>query len=97
MINPGGTNEKFAHANLKHAQLIVHLEQPFGNMKGVMEHASNKETYRYTCGKFYDWKHRMYAMLRSGLSHGNRANFRESEGEQFQVLAEGVGSACPTP
>ena len=26
MINPGGTNEKFAHANLKHAQLIVHNE-----------------------------------------------------------------------
>ncbi len=24
MINPGGTNEKFAHANLKKAQLIVH-------------------------------------------------------------------------
>ena len=24
MINPGGTNEKFAHANLKHAKLIVH-------------------------------------------------------------------------
>ena len=57
MINPGGTNEKFAHANLKHAQLIVHLEQPFGNMKGVMEHASNKETYRHTCGKPDDWEH----------------------------------------
>lgn len=26
MINPGGTNEKFAHANLKHAKLIVHQE-----------------------------------------------------------------------
>lgn len=26
MINPGGTNEKFAHANLKHAKLIVHNE-----------------------------------------------------------------------
>ena len=26
MINPGGTNEKFAHANLKKAQLIVHQE-----------------------------------------------------------------------
>ena len=26
MINPGGTNEKFAHANLKKAQLIVHNE-----------------------------------------------------------------------
>ncbi len=26
MINPGGTNEKFAHANLKHAQLIVHQQ-----------------------------------------------------------------------
>lgn len=26
MINPGGTNEKFAHANLKQAQLIVHDE-----------------------------------------------------------------------
>lgn len=26
MINPGGTNEKFAHANLQHAQLIVHQE-----------------------------------------------------------------------
>ena len=26
MINPGGTNEKFAHANLEHAQLIVHNE-----------------------------------------------------------------------
>ena len=26
MINPGGTNEKFAHANLKQAQLIVHPE-----------------------------------------------------------------------
>jgi len=26
MINPGGTNEKFAHANLKHVQLIVHNE-----------------------------------------------------------------------
>ncbi len=24
MINPGGTNEKFAHANLKNVQLIVH-------------------------------------------------------------------------
>ena len=26
MINPGGTNEKFAHANLKQAKLIVHQE-----------------------------------------------------------------------
>ena len=26
MINPGGTNEKFAHANLKKAKLIVHQE-----------------------------------------------------------------------
>ena len=26
MINPGGTNEKFAHANLSHATLIVHQE-----------------------------------------------------------------------
>ena len=26
MINPGGTNEKFAHANLKKATLIVHRE-----------------------------------------------------------------------
>ncbi len=26
MINPGGTNEKFAHANLKNAKLIVHKE-----------------------------------------------------------------------
>ena len=26
MINPGGTNEKFAHANLKNAQLIIHQE-----------------------------------------------------------------------
>ena len=26
MLNPGGTNEKFAHANLKHAKLIVHNE-----------------------------------------------------------------------
>lgn len=26
MINPGGTNEKFAHANLKNATLIVHNE-----------------------------------------------------------------------
>ncbi len=26
MINPGGTNEKFAHAHLKHAKLIVHQE-----------------------------------------------------------------------
>lgn len=26
MINPGGTNEKFAHANLSQAQLIVHKE-----------------------------------------------------------------------
>lgn len=26
MINPGGTNEKFAHENLKHVQLIVHKE-----------------------------------------------------------------------
>jgi cyclohexadienyl dehydratase len=26
MINPGGTNEKFAHANLPHATLIVHQE-----------------------------------------------------------------------
>ena len=26
MINPGGTNEKFAHANLKRAKLIVHNE-----------------------------------------------------------------------
>ena len=26
MINPGGTNEKFAHANLKHAKIIVHNE-----------------------------------------------------------------------
>ena len=26
MINPGGTNEKFAHANLKHAKLIVHQQ-----------------------------------------------------------------------
>ncbi len=63
MINPGGTNEKFAHANLKHAQLIVHLEQPFGNMKGVMEHASNKETYRHTCGKPDDWEHRLDDIL----------------------------------
>ena len=39
----------------------------------------------------------MDAVLRSGLSHGNRANFRESEGEQFQVLTEGVDSAGPTP
>ena len=26
MINPGGTNEKFAHANLKRAKLIVHQQ-----------------------------------------------------------------------
>ena len=26
MINPGGTNEKFAHAHLKHARLMVHQE-----------------------------------------------------------------------
>ncbi len=26
MINPGGTNEKFAHANFKRAQLIVHQQ-----------------------------------------------------------------------
>ena len=26
MINPGGTNEKFAHAHLKKAQLIIHKD-----------------------------------------------------------------------
>ena len=60
-----------------------------GARKGVNEHASDQETYCYACGKPDDWKHRLDAVIRCGITCGNRADFRESEGEQFQVLEQG--------
>ncbi len=51
MINPGGTNEKFAHANLKKAKLIVHQENADIPRQVAEGNALMKAPFtRHSCG-----------------------------------------------